>query len=84
VFPQVIYEIGFSSIVYILTVLIADTSQMRNRVLVLGVWNIPYVTTTFTVAPMVQAFLDNSTWRWVYGTFSIVAPVIFLPVIFIL
>ncbi|KAH7395987.1 MFS general substrate transporter, partial [Cadophora sp. MPI-SDFR-AT-0126] len=76
---MVFYEIGFSGIAYVITVFIVDTTQPKNRGWMLGIQNLPALGTTFAGAPLAEAFLENKTWRWAYGTFSIVLPFISLP-----
>jgi MFS family permease len=78
---QVFYEIGFSGIGYVITVFIVDTTQPKNRGWMLGAQNLPALGTTFAGAPLAQAFLDHSTWRWAFGTFTIVIPFIAAPII---
>ncbi|CZR65584.1 related to major facilitator MirA [Phialocephala subalpina] len=81
---MVLYEIGFSGIYYILTVFIADASQMKNRALMIGISYFPNMATTFAGPALAEAFYDNTTWRWAYGMFSTVLPVMCLPVILVL
>ncbi|KAI1623828.1 siderophore iron transporter [Exophiala viscosa] len=78
---MVFYEIGFSGIGYVITVFIVDTTQPKNRGWMLGAQNLPALGTTFAGAPLAQAFLDHSTWRWAFGTFTIVIPFIAVPII---
>lgn len=79
ILSQVFYEIGFSGIAYVVTVFIVDTTQPKNRAWMLGVQNLPALGTTFAGAPLAQAFLDHTTWRWAFGIFSIVLLFVSLP-----
>ena len=61
----IFFQVGYGGIDYILTVFIADTSQLRNRGLMFAYVSTPFIATTFLGPRLAQAYLDNSTWRWV-------------------
>lgn len=77
---QVFYWVGFNGIGYVLDVFIADTSALRNRGLIFAFTTTPYIATTFAGPSAAQQFLDHSSWRWGYGVFAIVVPVVTTPV----
>ena len=64
---------------YILGIIIADITSLRNRGLMYGIISSPYIATTFAGPSAAQDFLDGSGWRWGYGTFAIVTPVMCMP-----
>ena len=78
---QVFYWVGFNGMSYVLDVFIADTSSIRNRALVFAFSTTPYIATTFAGPSAAQEFYQHSTFRWAFGAFSIITPVICLPVI---
>ena len=43
----------------------------------------PYIATTWTGPSSAQSFLDGAGWRWGYGTFAIVTPVMCMPFLII-
>jgi len=69
---------------YVLDVFIADTSNLRNRALAFAFSTTPYIATTWAGPAAAQAFYEHSTWRWAFGCFCIVTPVITLPILWIL
>lgn len=69
---------------YILSVLLADTSQLKNRGLIFAYIASPYLITTFTSGYFAQAMLNGPGWRWAFGIFSILHPVLNLPLIVLL
>lgn len=75
----VIYFIGYDAIYLILDVFIADTSGLRNRAFAFGFVSTPFICTAFTGPLAAQSFLSMTTWRWAYGAFCIIMPVVFLP-----
>lgn len=77
---QVFYWVGFNGIGYVLDVFVADTSALRNRALIFAFTTTPYIATTFAGPSVAQQFLDHSTWRWGYGAFAVIVPVITIPV----
>jgi hypothetical protein len=64
---------------YILTVFIADTSSLRNRALMLSFATSPYVITTWIGGPVAQSILGGPGWRWGFGIFTIIIPVVVIP-----
>ena len=44
----------------------------------------PFIATTFAGPAAAQAFLRGSGWRWAFGTFSILTPVVAAPVVGVL
>jgi hypothetical protein len=81
---QVFSEAGGLNRNYILSVLLADTSQLKNRGLIFAYIASPYLITTFTSGDFAQAMLNGPGWRWAFGIFAILHPVLNFPLVFIL
>ncbi|RVD81912.1 uncharacterized protein DFL_009759 [Arthrobotrys flagrans] len=77
-------QVGFTGISYIMAVFVADTTRLRNRGLMFAYTSSPYIMTTFLAPRLAQAWLDHSTWRWGFGAFCIILPVIFAPFVVLL
>ncbi|KAK2608505.1 hypothetical protein QQS21_002967 [Conoideocrella luteorostrata] len=80
---QVFYWIGFNGVGYSLQVFIADTSELKNRAFAFAFINSPFIITAWTSGPAAEAFLANGGlqgWRWAFGTFCIVVPVVTAPI----
>ncbi|KAJ5580338.1 uncharacterized protein N7459_006323 [Penicillium hispanicum] len=77
----VLYWVGFDAIYLILEIFIADTSGIRNRAFAFGFSTTPYICTAFTGSLAAQSFINTSGWRWAYGAFCIIQPVVFAPLI---
>ncbi|CAO2658528.1 Nn.00g062510.m01.CDS01 [Neocucurbitaria sp. VM-36] len=73
---QVFYWSGMNGMDYVFTIFIADTSLMQNRLIWFAWQGTPYIVNTFAGPELGQRFLDDSTWRWGYGAFTIITPVI--------
>ncbi|KAI9052495.1 hypothetical protein LZ554_003839 [Drepanopeziza brunnea f. sp. 'monogermtubi'] len=76
---QVFYWTGMNGIGYVLDVFIADTSSMKNRALLFAFTTTPYISNTFAGPELGQRFLDDSTWRWGFGAFAIITPIMCIP-----
>lgn len=81
---QVFYWVGFNGMAYVLDVFMADTSSPKNRALVFSFATTPYIVTTFIGPRAAQSFLETSGWRFGFGTFAIITPIITLPILFVL
>ncbi|KAJ6084665.1 MFS general substrate transporter [Penicillium sp. IBT 16267x] len=77
----VFYWVGFDAIYLILEIFIADTSGMRNRAFAFGFSTTPYLCTAFTGPLAAASFLKIGGWRWAYGAFCLIQPVVFAPLI---
>ncbi|KAF2000345.1 MFS general substrate transporter [Amniculicola lignicola CBS 123094] len=76
---QVFYWTGMNGISYILNIFIADTSTLKNRMIMFAFQTTPYISNTFAGPEIGQAFLDHSHWRWGYGAFTIITPIMCIP-----
>ncbi|KAI0809564.1 major facilitator superfamily protein [Xylaria sp. FL0064] len=80
---QIFYWVGYNGISYTTTVFIADTSKLNNRGLVLAYTSSPYIATVWITGPLAQSVLNGIGWRWGFGVFAIVTPVVCLPLYFL-
>ncbi|KAH7362739.1 major facilitator superfamily domain-containing protein [Plectosphaerella cucumerina] len=63
-------------------IFISDLTNLRNRAFWLSLpETISAVPTLYLGTIVAQAFLDHSTWRWGYGMWAIVTPVVALPLL---
>lgn len=81
---QVFFWTGMNNIAYVLNVFIADTTTLKNRMIMLGFTTTPYVPNTFAGPAAAEAFLEGSSWRWGYGAFVIIIPSVCAPLIVIM
>lgn len=79
----VLYWIGYDAIYLILDVFIADTSGLRNRAFSFAFASTPFICTAFTGPLAAESFLGITSWRWAYGAFAIISPVVFCPLAFV-
>ncbi|KOS18443.1 Siderophore iron transporter mirB [Escovopsis weberi] len=80
---QVFYWVGYNGLGYSLSVFLADTTTLKNRGLILAYSSSPYIITTWISGQISEAVLKGPGFRWGFGIFSIVTPVVTLPLFFL-
>lgn len=69
--------------IYSVDVITADTSSMRDRGLAFAFTSSPYIITAFAGPKAAENFYDTN-WRWAYGCWAIVLPVVAFPLFWVL
>ncbi|CAI7566394.1 unnamed protein product [Penicillium glandicola] len=80
----VFYSIGFGGMTYCVDVITADISKLKNRGLAYAFTSSPYIITAFAGPKAAEGFYEKISWRWAFGAFSIIFPVVASPLYFIL
>ncbi|OBT58447.1 hypothetical protein VE04_01726 [Pseudogymnoascus sp. 24MN13] len=75
----VFYSIGFGGITYCVDVITADASKLKNRGLAYAFTSSPYMITAFAGAKASEDFYYNISWRWGFGCFAIIFPIVAAP-----
>ncbi|OJJ42905.1 hypothetical protein ASPZODRAFT_146476 [Penicilliopsis zonata CBS 506.65] len=75
----VLYWVGYDAIYIILDIFIADMTGLRNRAFAFAFASTPFIITAFTGSLAADAFISTANWRWAYGAFAIIQPVVFAP-----
>lgn len=65
---------------YVLSVVVADTSSLRNRAIAFAFTSCPYIATAFAGPAAGQSFYDTSGFRWGFGAFAIITPAMSFPI----
>jgi len=67
-------------------VITADISKLRNRGLAYAFTSSPYIITAFAGPRAAEDFVlsENISWRWGFGIFSIILPIVAAPLYFTL
>ncbi|ORY64782.1 uncharacterized protein BCR38DRAFT_341994 [Pseudomassariella vexata] len=76
---QVFYQIGYTCIDFTITIFIADTSQLKNRAWWIAYASSPYLITTWVYGPACERLLATAGFRWGFGIWAIIFPIICLP-----
>ncbi|KAL7417721.1 putative siderochrome-iron transporter [Mrakia frigida] len=77
----VIYQVGYTAIILLVEVVIADVSSLRNRVFWSYVPALPFLINTWISGDVSQAVLDGTTWQWGIGMWGFLYPACALPLI---
>lgn len=80
---QVFYSIGFTGMTFAIDVITADTSTLRNRGLAYAFTSSPYIITAYAGPTAAAKFYENN-WRWAYGAFAIILPIVASPLVAIM
>ncbi|KAF6808556.1 MFS siderophore iron [Colletotrichum musicola] len=75
----VFWQVGWSGLTYSIDVITADSTHLKNRGLAFAFTSSPYIITAFAGPKSAESFLEQISWRWGFGCFSIVLPVVALP-----
>lgn len=78
---QVFYAMGYNCIDFTLTIFVVDTSQLKNRALMIAYVATPWLITTWIYGPAAQRMLETFGFRWGYGIWAIVFPVVCSPLV---
>ena len=82
---QVFYTVGFGGMIYCVDVITADSSSLKNRGLAFAFTSSPYIITAFAGPKSAEGFYNNvKNWRWGFGAFAIIVPVVASPLFLIL
>jgi MFS family permease len=81
---QVFYTIGFGGMIYCIDFITADSSSLKHRGLAFAFTSSPYIITAFAGPKAAEGFYENINWRWGFGTFAIIVPVVAAPLFIIL
>ncbi|KAH1544232.1 hypothetical protein KXV92_005745 [Aspergillus fumigatus] len=77
---QVFYKVGFGGLSYTWNVLAADVTNLRNRGLAFAFTSSPALISAFAGSKAASDLLAHSTWRWGFGMWAIILPVVALPI----
>ncbi|KAI9930239.1 Siderophore transporter [Aspergillus wentii] len=70
----VLYQIGYSMIMLLVEVLVADITSLRSRLLFSYIPASPFIINTWISGNVTQAVLGVTSWRWGVGMFAIIYP----------
>lgn len=69
---------------YSVDVITADTSTLKSRAVAHAFTQSPYLVTSFAGPTAAQRFYTAARWRWAFGGFAIILPVVATPLVVIL
>lgn len=81
---QVFYYVGYYGIQFSLVVFVADTSPIRNRVLLIGIISSPPLISTWAYGPTADSVLQTVGMRWGFGVWCIIIPLTCAPMLLLM
>jgi len=69
---------------YCVDVITADASKLKNRGLAYAFTSSPYMIVAFAGPKAAEDFYSYVSWRWGFGCFAIIFPVVAAPLFFVL
>ncbi|RYO93133.1 hypothetical protein DL762_001260 [Monosporascus cannonballus] len=82
---QLLYQIGYTGLMLLIEVLIADVTSLQNRVLFSFIPATPFLINAWVSGDIAQAVMGSAGWRWGMGMWCIILPVcaiaLFLPIV---
>jgi MFS family permease len=67
-----------------MVVIAADVTNLKNRGIAFAWTSSPYMITAFAGSKAAEGFLKNVSWRWGFGAFAIIVPIVALPIYLVL
>ncbi|KAI4674819.1 uncharacterized protein J4E84_010425 [Alternaria hordeiaustralica] len=78
---MIFHTVGNNGVQYILSVFIADTTRLENRALMQALMNSTGLITGWVAGPLAQRYLNGLGWRWAFGMFGALVPLVTLPLL---
>jgi SIT family siderophore-iron:H+ symporter-like MFS transporter len=78
---SVIYQVGYTMIILLVEVIIADITSTRARLFFSYIPATPFIINAWVSGDVGAAVLEGTTWEWGIGMFAIIYPVCALPLI---
>lgn len=77
----IIYQIGYTMIILLLEVVIADITSTRARLFFSYIPALPFIINTWVSGNIAEEVMNTTTWHWGIGMWAIIYPVCALPLI---
>ncbi len=69
---QTFYWVGHLGMLYILSIVIADMTTLRNRMLIVGISETPIIATVFAGPKIAELYYLHLNFRWAFGSWVII------------
>jgi MFS family permease len=69
---HVLYWTGHIGIMYVMNVMLADMTSLKNRMILFGINGTPRIASTFAGPEIATLFYENLNFRWAFGAFAII------------
>jgi MFS family permease len=69
---HILYWVGHIGLLYVIDVMCADITSLKNRMIIFGINSTPRIAATFAGPKLVEQFYYGPGWRWAFGAFIII------------
>ncbi|GJC83247.1 MFS siderochrome iron transporter 1 [Colletotrichum liriopes] len=76
---HVFYTIGHFGMMFVIDVMIADMTSLKNRMIMFGINGTPIIAVTFAGPRIAELFYTQSNFRWAFAAFGIILVGFCLP-----
>ncbi|KAI1170103.1 siderochrome-iron transporter MirB [Nemania sp. FL0916] len=75
-----LYWVGHIGMNYVITIMLADMTSLKNRLIIFGLQNTPTIAAVFAGPRIGQLFYEQASFRWAFGAFAIILVAFAAPV----
>ena len=68
---HVLYWTGHIGVMYVVEVMCADMTTLKNRMIIYGINGTPRIVATFAAPEVADAFYYHNNWRWAFASFPL-------------
>lgn len=74
-----IYYVGHFGMLFVINIMLADMTTLKNRMIIFGINGTPNVIVIFAGPKIADLFYTNLNFRWAFGSFAIIMLGVCLP-----
>ncbi|CAG7930650.1 unnamed protein product [Penicillium olsonii] len=75
-----LYWVGHIGLGYVIEIMLADMTSLKNRMIIIGINGTPGICSTFAGPKIAGLFESNLNFRWAFGAFAIMLVGVSIPV----
>ncbi|KAF2970320.1 hypothetical protein GQX73_g3179 [Xylaria multiplex] len=75
-----LYWVGHIGMNYVITIMLADMTSLKNRLIIFGIQSTPHIATVFAGSRIAELFYTHAHLRWAFGAFAIILVAFSAPV----
>lgn len=79
-----LYWVGHIGLLYVVEIMLADMTSLKNRMIMLGINGTPGICSTFAGPKIADLFYNNLNFRWGFGAFAIIFVGVCIPVVVVM
>ncbi|KAB8234512.1 major facilitator superfamily domain-containing protein [Aspergillus alliaceus] len=76
-----LYWVGHIGMMYVVDIMLADMTTLKNRMIMFGINGTPSIASTFAGPRIATLFYNNLNFRWAFGAFAIMTAGTSIPIV---